>query len=230
MSAPAPLLFISGWGATREMWLPVVERMPEAQAHFLDGLDDWPSALSRILSATERQLVLVGWSLGALLALKAAHEFPDKVAALVLVSAMPYLAYGTEAGDGTARMLKTMRLRLGRNAAAVLQEFAGQCMAPDGDARMQSQFLQQAQTHTAEQLAAGLKCLGALDMTRQLEAMTLPCALLHGSKDRIVPLKSARLLAAALPHSQLTVFEERGHALPFTVPHEIVQQIRSVFP
>jgi pimeloyl-[acyl-carrier protein] methyl ester esterase len=99
-------------------------------------------------------------------------------------------------------------------------------MAPDGDADVCTQFLQQARQYSAADLAVGLDCLATLDLREILSDIKVPCSLLHGSCDRIVPLENAQFLAQKLPVADLQLLEGRGHALPFTAPTEIARVIR----
>ncbi len=229
------LLFIGGWGTTRDIWQGVLAHLPTHSPtwrfHFLDWQDclqQWPTTIKRALATAAQPPIVVGWSLGAMLALRAAHEFPGKIAGLVLLSAMPRLTNdGCEAGV-TPRILQAMRLRLARNPASVLWDFAGQCLAPDGDQTIRRLFLRLAANFSAGELDAGLELLSTLDLCAQVDKIAIPCRLLHGSDDRIVPLASAQMLQALLPAARLLILSGRGHAIPYTAPSEIAQAIEAM--
>ena len=55
-----------------------------------------------------------------------------------------------------------------------------------------------------------------------LELAAIPAAtrvlILHGRRDRVVPVERAEELSALLPNSALTIVAEAGHALPLTHP------------
>lgn len=55
-----------------------------------------------------------------------------------------------------------------------------------------------------------------------------PCRILVGSRDRLTPPKLARRIADALPESQLTVLDERGHMLPWEAPDQVAAAIEAV--
>ena len=240
--AAASLCFIGGWGSTEEVWRGTLDcealdrrasdsgTLDRAPLHFasrslswLQCLRDWPGALASICALPGR-CVLVGWSLGGLLALRAALEIvQDKIAAIVLVSATPRMCAAQDYPGADVRSLSAMRARMDRTPDAVLDEFAEHCAAPDGDGQMRASWLRQAKQFSAEEMAAGLECLASLDLRERLDEIGLPCRILHGDHDRIVPLGSALFLAQRIVGAELKVLPGRGHALPFTAPGEIAR-------
>jgi pimeloyl-[acyl-carrier protein] methyl ester esterase len=243
--APPSLCFIGGWGSTGEVWrgtldcealdrraldCETLDRPPlrfEAQfLNWLECLRDWPGALASICAPPGR-CVLVGWSLGSLLALRAVLDIgetlPEKIAAMVLVSATPRMCAGEDYAGVDPRMLAAMRARIGKSPDAVLEEFAEQCAAPDGSDQTRASWLRQAKQFSAEEMAAGLECLASLDVRERLGEIGLPCRILHGDGDGIVPLGSAQFLARRIAGAELEVLPGRGHALPFTAPAEIAR-------
>lgn len=235
MSAPL-LCFIGGWGSTEAVWGPALDcAAVDAAPQFLswaECIQDWPGALAKLHSMPQR-CVLVGWSLGGLLALRVAMEIAEqKIAALVLVSATPRMC-GTANADGEYigadhRALAAMRTRIARTPDVVLEEFADACAEPDGLQDVRESWLRQARQFSAGQMAAGLECLATLDLRERLGEIRVPCRVLHGECDRIVPLGSAQSLAGRIPRAELEVLGGRGHALPFTAPAEIARCIAQV--
>jgi len=249
------LCFIGGWGSTHEVWRgtldcealdcealdrragdgETLDRVPARfEAQFLNWLAcvrDWPGALATIGSLPGR-CVLVGWSLGSLLALRAVLDIdeksPEKIAAMVLVSATPRMCAAEDYAGVDPRMLAAMRARIEKSPAAVLEDFAAQCAAPDGGDLTRASWLRQADRFSADEMAAGLDCLSSLDVRERLDEIGLPCRILHGDGDRIVPLGSAQFLAQHIASAELEVLPGRGHALPFTAPAEIARCVASV--
>jgi pimeloyl-[acyl-carrier protein] methyl ester esterase len=223
--------FIGGWGSTDAVWSGTLSHQAaQGEPYFLRWLDcvqDWPGALA-VLSAAPGPCLLVGWSLGSVLSLRAALDLPEKVAAMVLVSATPCMWAGNDHGGIDPRTLAAMRARTARNPGPVLEAFAQQCATPDGDERTRRCYLQQATQFSAAELAAGLDALAALDVRERLGEIHAPCRILHGACDQIVPLRSAQFLAGRMPRAELDVLEGCGHALPFTAPGEIARCIASV--
>jgi pimeloyl-[acyl-carrier protein] methyl ester esterase len=224
-------LFISGWGATDQVWDGVLSAMPGMNPQFIcwaDCAQNWPRALAAALSEDE-QYCIVGWSLGGLLALRAALEFPHKIAGLVLISATARMCATDDHPGADPRALAAMQAGLAKDPVSEVCEFANICFAPEGDVEVLKHYLEQANSYSVDHLAAGLDCLATLDLRSRLGEVSAPCRLLHGARDRVVPVASARYLAGKLPNARLQVLERRGHALPFTAPGEVAQHIRGFF-
>jgi pimeloyl-[acyl-carrier protein] methyl ester esterase len=232
------LCFIGGWGSTEAVWERTLERVEGNAPTFLSWLEcieDWPAALGKLRSLP--RCVLVGWSLGGLLALRAALELgpentEEKIAGLVLVSATSRMCASSGSGGdyvgADGRALAAMRNQLARAPEVVLAEFAAACAAPDGGEEVRAGWLRQAKQFSAEEMTAGLACLATCDLRERLGEVAVPCRILHGEGDRIVPLGSAQFLAGRIVGAELEVVRGRGHALPFTAPAEIARCIAEV--
>ena len=114
------------------------------------------------------------------------------------------------------RTVEQMLMRLEREPAALLADFYARCGAPsDSDS-----------TELAEVRWPGAIDVGSLRRDLELlqesvlELATIPAAaqvlILHGSRDRVVPVERAEELGELLPNSELAIVAEAGHALPLT--------------
>lgn len=229
MSAPHSLLFIPGWGADARIWSGLPEELstPAQTIGWQTVLED-PEATRRVLYAPAERRIIVGWSLGALLALRAAIDFPDRVAGLVLVSGTARMCADRGYPGADPRALRAMRLRLTQAPARVLAEFAVRCAAPRNDAAVTEYYAQQVALFSPTVLGMGLEALATLDVREQAEIVRIPVHLLHGSEDAIVPLASAEDLAQRIPGAHIERIAGHGHALPFTAPQIIARSIRTL--
>jgi pimeloyl-ACP methyl ester carboxylesterase len=92
----APIVLLHGWGLSSKVWAPLQAQLPAAtaprpprprqRAPAGDSLAAWAEAL---VAQLPDGAVLVGWSLGAQLALHIAAQHPHKAARLVLIAATP---------------------------------------------------------------------------------------------------------------------------------------------
>jgi pimeloyl-[acyl-carrier protein] methyl ester esterase len=129
-----------------------------------------------------------------------------ELASLVLVAATPQFVRAGEWRHGwPARVIERMRSRLD-DPDALLDEFEAGLFAP-GEAPVQI-----TRERDRAVLDAGLADLARISVLDRIDRITCPVRLLHGRRDTIVPLAAAEHLAAALPHADLTVWDEAGHA------------------
>ena len=151
----------------------------------------------RVIRSAGRCL-LVGWSLGSLLSLRAALELPEKIAAMVLVSARRACAPArTMAASIPAHW---RRCEFGWREIPALCSMSLPSIAPCPMVTTETRgcYLQQAKQFSTAELAAGLECLAALDVRERLGEIQVPCRVLHGACDQIVPLRSAQFLAGQI--------------------------------
>lgn len=178
--------------------------------------------------------ILMGNSMGGLIAMMQAAAEPAAVAGLVLVDpalprasalqidravAMTFAAYATP-GLGE-RFLARRRARLGPEG--VVRETLAICnvdpsrIAPEViEAHLEIARRRAAMPWAdAALLGAARSLLRVLarrrHFYRMLQGITAPTLLVHGARDRLVPLASAREAARARPDWTFEVFEDLGH-------------------
>lgn len=158
----------------------------------------------------------VGGSLGGLIAQEFALAYPEMVNRLVLVSTgfggphmakpslldmIPMLLTMRRSGDPARDIQRSFELFTSKAWCQTHPDLVGQYVAwrvahpqpPDAYKRQQ----------------AAVKTYNAEDRVGQIKAPTL---IVHGGKDRVVPVRNAHLLSAKLPQAQLVIFPEGGHA------------------
>lgn len=222
-----PLVLLHGWGLSSAVWALLTARLapgidcvtPDLPGHGTapaagDTLANWADALALPDGAT-----VVGWSLGAQLALHLAAHAPRKVGRLVLISASPCFV---QANDWPTAMpadtLAEFRRNFDLNPAATQRRFVALQALGDAARREVSATLTAALTpadadhHRA--LATGLRLLADTDQRALVSRITQPVRLLHGSEDKLMPVAAAEWLADHLPNGRLSVFQQAGHA-PF---------------
>lgn len=223
--APSRIL-LHGWGLSREVWRDVATRLAGV-AYDLPGYGDRPTVLpytsESLADALAAQIaepaVLVGWSLGGMVALDLAARHPDKVARLVLVSTSPVFAARADWPHGMAQeVLASFARDLATDYRATLKRFLS-LQARGGDAARAvighlRERLRAQREPDREVLAAGLELLRTLDLRDRIERVECPILVVHGAHDTLCPPAAARWLAARLPGARLALHERASHA-PF---------------
>jgi pimeloyl-ACP methyl ester carboxylesterase len=250
-SGPA-ILLIHGIGDSSDTWRPVLEELaehhtviaPDLLGH---GRSEKPRAdysiaayangMRDLLSVLEiDRVTVIGHSLGGGVAAQFAYQFPDRCERLVLVgsggvgrSVSPLLRIAAVPGAEflmplfglppvrtasriAAEMLRLFNTALGRDTEEVLAVFDA---LPNTEAR-------QAILRT---LRSGVDWKGQVItmLDRAYLAEGIPTKIIWGRRDAIIPLGHGRLAQAAMPGSDLEVFDEAGHFPHHTDPGRFVR-------
>jgi pimeloyl-[acyl-carrier protein] methyl ester esterase len=187
----------------------------------------YAAGLCRRIAAADRAPILIGWSMGAIVALEAALLCPRRVAALVLVSATGRFCRAPGYPSGMpARLLEAMIARLASQPAAVVRDFIGRVFLPDTvDDVTRDALAGEALTWGAADLAAGLRHLVETDLRDRLDEVACPVLIVHGDQDRIVPAAAAARLHEGLVGSRLEIVGGAGHALPVCAAERLGERV-----
>ena len=168
----------------------------------------------------------MGWSLGGLLASRAALLRPDQVNALVMLASTP--CFVRKPGWQSAMLpslLDTFAAELQADYSRTLNRFLSLQVRGSADANqtlklVRERLLANGEPSTAA-LQAGLDILRTADLRAEVTAIECPTLLLMGERDTLVPVNAGRESALLFPAARLEVIEGAGHA-PFIVHPEIV--------
>ncbi len=228
---PRPIVLLHGWGMRPTVWAEVIAalgerprlRCPTLPGH--DGRSPPPTlqAWADTLAATlDEGSVLVGWSLGAMLALMTAQRHPAKVARLLLLAASPRFVADPHWPHGLPDATVAAFVRgFASEPQATLKRFAALQVLGDRGGRRLARRLSEclalpadASSTDCAALAAALAVLVSVDLRTLPETITQPCRLLHGEADALMPVTAARWLAQQLGDAPLQLLADTGHALP----------------
>ncbi len=187
---PGPLLFIHGWGFSSKIF-PYKSSidLPFHGESSLSYENMWDLAKDLAIRAKKGSL-LIGWSLGASLALMMAYLFRDRFRGLLLI--------GSSACFGCLWPQKNLRgfiLRLEKDGEGFLREFRSLAYPKPFEDRIDLEGSKKL-----------LKDYMKLDIRAILPYIRQRVILLHGIKDPIVPFHSAITLYNLLRNAKLISF------------------------
>jgi len=158
----------------------------------------------RLSSAIGPETILIGWSMGGMVALKTALLSPGKVKALVLVSTTPKFVSSPDYPYGLPlALLRNLKKKIKLNGVKAFHSLAFKDLPVPG---LIDTPIEQAEKELAE--------LEKVDLRELLAKIEAPTLIIHGNKDQIVPVKSAEYLAKNISGSELHIYDKVGHA-PF---------------
>jgi len=202
--------------------LPGHGGMPEAP------VGEWPGILIR--QCPERPIIMIGWSLGGMLALQLALRYSIRITSLVLVSTTPCFCRkkGWEHGCRES-VFGNFEQGVAVHSHKTMSRFFALMFHDDELSRSTYNRLARAAVDrfhppTQGALAAGLEILSNLDLRAELHKLHLPCLVLHGECDTVVPIAAGRALAAGIADARFLGLPDCGHA-PFLTQANLFNQI-----
>lgn len=244
ISGRGPVLgMIHGWGLHGGIWGPaqgLLERdfrlvrvdlpghghNPRERSGF-----DLATAAAELGRALPWRCHLLGWSLGAIVALRFALDQPDRVRRLVLVGATPRFVASPDWDCGVApAVLEGFAASLVADYRKTVLDFLTLQMRGDAHGAGALRTLRaQVFEHGApapEALESGLAVLAETDLRAELGAVQSPALVLSGDRDRLTPAEAGRRLAGDLPHARFHAFHRCGHAPFLTHADDFAERVR----
>jgi pimeloyl-ACP methyl ester carboxylesterase len=223
------LLLIHGAGGSHLLWPPQLRALPEQMVLALDlpghgrsagpGRDTvagYATAVINLMDALDlEQAVLGGHSMGGAISLWAALEYPQRVAALVLMATGARLRVAPAIVDGLLTDLEgTLNL---------IASWSYGPAAPDGVRQLAVRAMQEANPPVTR--GDFLAC-DQYDVRDRLAEIKVPTLVLSGSDDKMTPPKFAEYLVSQIPHAELRVFQNAGHMLTLEQPDQVAEAVQ----
>lgn len=234
-TAATDIVMLHGWAMHGGLMRGLAEALtPQFRVHLVDlpghGLsqaDDYDYSLAKsseqifkiVNEKLNRNAIWLGWSLGGLVALKIASQYPDKIKKLILLSSNPAFikksdwvhaveasVFDTFASDllddieGTIKRFVSLQLHGSDDSRQILKQFR------------EILFSKPMAGSTA--LVKGLEKLQTEDMRAVYKSLSIPVLLLGGERDMLVPKTALHELHNIKADSDLYIIDKAGHA-PF---------------
>jgi 3-oxoadipate enol-lactonase len=157
------------------------------------------------------QAVVIGHSMGGMVAQELVASFPDRVAALVLYATTP--AFGAAGGDWQRQFLEG-RLRPldeGKTPADLAPALVAGIVGDEPDPRGVEQAVACMSAISVDAYRAALHCLVTFDRRDSLAGIRCPTLALAGERDRVVSPAIVERMARAIPGASYRVLAGAGH-------------------
>jgi pimeloyl-ACP methyl ester carboxylesterase len=190
-----------------------------------------------VLQLNLEKPVIVGHSLGAMVALAYALEYPDDTAAVLLLGGYYFPSLRAD----SALTFPTALPGIGDVLQYTLSPLLGRLIGPYFAKRVFSpvmvapQFKEQAglalRPSQVGATAADANLMGpdAARLASRYQSLTMPVTIMAGSDDKIVNVeKQAERLHAMLPQSKLELLDGTGHMLHYSYPDRIADEIEAL--
>jgi 2-succinyl-6-hydroxy-2,4-cyclohexadiene-1-carboxylate synthase len=194
----------------------------------------WDDALEELRAAVADRALLVGYSMGARLALAFALRWPERIRALLLESGSPGIADQKERARRRAddEQLADSIVRDGVAAfVARWEEHPTLASLKDLSPPLRAALRERRLRQSAEGLASALRHLGSAaqpSLWDELPLLRVPVLLVAGERDAKFG-EIARSMAAAIPEARVLLVPSGGHSPHLEAPERYASALASFF-
>lgn len=255
------LLFIHGWATDNWVWEENAKALSNG-APFKNinlpghgGVENWSEPnlmpaikeVSRHLKDTKgRQVIGIGWSLGAQALMALPPELLKKFKGFLMVGATPCF---TERDDfkyaQSKALVKRMIIDMRTKTETTVNRFYSLNFTEDELKKRPAKDLIKRYKYPGpvscstdapgcfpifkyDEITAALGALYNVDLRPVLGNIDIPVLIVHGDDDTVCPPDAGRFLAAHIKKSDLMIFERAGHA-PFLTKKEVFNKVAAEF-
>jgi len=235
------IVFWHGWGMHHSVWDALISHLKQRlhkdfqyHAKALPGYSDTaapvPYSPEKVIDTLSASLpsscILCAWSMGSMLALQLAYQYPEKIKKLVLIGSTPSFMqrHGWLHGIPDAVMTDFME-GVRQDAHAAIKRFIALFNQNDRQARQISRQLAHIALPPQPVLLDGLNLLKEMDLRFIIPKITLPSLLIHGEHDPLMPLHAAQWIQENMPDARLSVIPSTAHAPFLSNPGECAKLI-----
>lgn len=229
------IIFIPGWGMEENIWDLVLPHFKGYPVQCIDwrNVKEQSEFADRIINiAQDDDVILVGWSLGALAAIQAYKKIKAK--GIVLIGGTAKFTNTSDYSSGwNALHVERLKRNLARRKEDTLKRFYENMFTKDELKEKKSfeDIVKHFKGDSMQSLQLGLDYLIETDMREELKEVKVPILLIHGEKDVICPLSAVSSMAEN-ETATLKVVSEAGHALCVTnfeyCGNEIIQFVEGI--
>lgn len=222
------IVLLHGWGLNSQIW----KYMPlKNNKHFKFHLIDLPgygknhnfSSLSiddtieAILNQIPKDSILLGWSLGGLIATLIAIKHQNKISSLITVSSSPFFIKNKQWPGIELKLLENFKKELEVNFYKTVERFIDlqtiNYKKKSKESIIKSKILKQPFPKISV-LQKGLDILKKTDLRKDLSKIYKPFIRIYGDLDTLVPKKVVPLINKLSPKSYSIIIKHASHA-PF---------------
>jgi malonyl-CoA O-methyltransferase len=234
-------VLLHGWGCDSESWQPILAQLQalgEVITIDLPGfgkssdIDNFllETVIGHIAAQLPDDCVLIGWSLGGMLAVQLAARYPSKISRIVtLATNVKFVASDDYPCAMSVTTNQDFNNLFENNPSAAFKLFSG--LLAQGDVNERALLKQMRVLVNPEVVNKywnqALQWLATLDNRVFFAALSQPGLHVFGETDALVPVAAASHLKLLNHKQKIQVIPRAAHALHWSHPNEVVKLIES---
>ena len=244
----APLILLHGWGLHSGVWQNLLTEL-EKQFHCFAvdmlghgdsqgedvkdfSLENMRNELHQLVKEIDSEkIILLGWSLGGLVAMDFVNHYPEHINKLILVAANASFCQQINWPDAMDEsVLNNFAEQLEQDYKKTVDKFMALQMFGADNYKQSLKTLKQSISSRPEPaiktLRQGLKILKVTDLREQIKNISQPVLIITGEHDRLMPHKAGNAMQALFKNARCNMIKGAGHAPFISHPEEFVRLIK----
>jgi len=232
-SGPQTLLFLHGIGGNRDSFadqLPRLAKSWRVLAWDMPGYGASPAieplsfevlaeAVTAVLDAEKAEkAVIVGHSLGGMIAQEIAARFPARVAGLVLFATTAAFGGKDDKFKNDFLAQRLAPLEAGRSMPEIAEELTRGLFAPNPPEAARLRAIASMGAIAPDAYRAALRCIVNFNRAEDLARIACPTLVLAAQHDRLAPPKTMERMAERIPGARYRCIAGAGHLANFEMP------------
>lgn len=239
-----PLVMLHGWAMHSGIWRAFAKQLASrfqvicldlpshGRSHAVDEFSLPKISEALLDSIPIQKFSLLGWSLGATVAIDMASRRPDRVESLILLAGNPKFVESEDWPGIKPRVLDAFAEQLTGDVGKTLMRFLALQVngLPNGKRLLQSlkAAIQECDSPPVNALQLGLDILRYCDLRDELAGLVCPVNVIQGDRDGLVPSDCGPALERRVPGISVHVLENAGHVPFLSHDRELIRIIEGI--
>ncbi len=223
-----PLVLLGGTLCDGALWQPLCRHLPQQPVIIpqVGGADSAEQVAAQLLADLPERFWLVGFSLGAMVALEMQAQAAHRLAGLALMAVNPLADAPVNAAGRIALLSQATKSGM----PCVIEQLWPRYVHPSrlADSELLRALVEMAErsgvARFRQQTAIAIQ---RRDLRHTLPSLAAPLLILNGDSDAICTPEHHRLLVTAVPAAQQITFEQCGHFLPLERPQACASALQN---
>lgn len=235
------VFILNGWATGPKIWESFIEALCRSQGiertavHLLS----WNEAaavgdfhrlavtfIENKLAQSDEDFLIIGWSLGAIVALDILQDLRRKPSMLMILTGSASFCMDSSLLGWSKKEVEAMKAHLVHERASTLKTFYQRIFTrKERETDYLEGLFEGSNSFSKISLLSGLDYLIQTDLQQKLDLVDTSVLWLHGANDCICPIGGAHSAAELLKTCQLQVLNETGHGLFLTRPNECMETL-----
>lgn len=240
------IVFLHGWSLHSDVWLPLLPffekdyhiTLIDLPGHGRSRSIEWPDDINKLIDQLalliDKNAIVVGWSLGGLIATLLAEKYPQKINALITIGCNPcFVCCDDWPHAMPVAVFNQFEEALKSDAEHLQQQFVGLVCKDDEKVRtinkeLKTLLFKYGKPDIAS-LTKALLVLKETDLRSRLKNIKQPVLHLFGERDVLVPVKMVDQLRLLFAEHQIKIMNGAAHIPFYSQPSLIAQEITRFF-